>query len=336
MLEDAAGGRLEFTVTVARNVRLRRAKGAICETQVVKTQVAKTPRNLGGVDCTTESATVRVPATSANLGPGYDALGLALALWDEVSVQVSAEPTSVTVEGEGATELPGDESHLTVSSMRAAFGACGAIMPPVRVHCRNAIPQARGLGSSSAATVAGVLAARRLMGPDSMDDATALQVAARIEGHPDNVAPCLLGGFTIAWTDANGARAIRREPAAGLTPVVYVPAARGFTHAARASLPAQVPHADAAFNAARAALAVHAFTGDPSLLWEATEDRLHQPYRAEAAPESAELVSTLRAVGIPAMISGAGPSVLAFSARPPDAPGFQGCALRVCDGARTQ
>ncbi|MGH8792398.1 MAG: homoserine kinase [Stackebrandtia sp.] len=283
----------------------------------------------------TLTATVRVPATSANLGPGFDSLGLALSLFDEVTARPSRRSTFVTVEGEGAGELPDGESHLVASSMRAAFESCGAVAPPVRLHCRNAIPQARGLGSSSAAIVAGVCLARRIMGDGAMTDDDALRVASRIEGHPDNVAPCLLGGFVIAWTDADGARAVRREPASGLAPAVNVPQARGLTRQARAALPELVPHADAVFNVARAALAVHAFTSDPSLLWEATDDRLHQPYRAEAAPESFALTRRLRAEGVPAMISGAGPSVLAFAEHPPPADGFHVRTLRVCDGART-
>jgi homoserine kinase len=151
-----------------------------------------------------------------------------------------------------------------------------------------------------------------------MDDAAALELAARIEGHPDNVAPCLLGGFTIAWTEGAGARAVRLATAGGVRPTVFVPAERGYTASARAALPPSVPHADAAFNAGRSALLTHALTSDPALLFAATEDRLHQGYRAEAMPGTASLVAGLRSVGVAAVVSGAGPAVLALSEVPGD------------------
>ncbi|HLT09754.1 MAG TPA: homoserine kinase, partial [Micromonosporaceae bacterium] len=169
-----------------------------------------------------------------------------------------------------------------------------------------------GLGSSSAAIVAGILLARGLAGAPG-DDAAVLRLAAEIEGHPDNVAPCVLGGFTIAWQDRSGARAVRLDPAPAVQPTVLIPATRGLTAQARAALPAQVPHRDAAFNASRAALLVHAITADPGLLFEATEDRLHQEYRAPGMPETAALLHQLRQVGVSACVSGAGPSVLALS-----------------------
>ncbi|WP_432986343.1 homoserine kinase [Dactylosporangium sp. CA-233914] len=257
---------------------------------------------------------VRVPATSANLGPGFDALGLALTLYDEVEARVTDGGVTVEVTGEGAGELPGDETHLVVRSMRRAFDELGEQPPGLALRCRNRIPQARGLGSSSAAIVAGIVLVRGLVedGPARMDDRAALALADAIEGHPDNVAPCLLGGFTIAWTENGGAAAVRREPAAGIRPVVFVPEERGLTEAARAALPKTVPHADAAFNAGRAALLVHALAGDPGRLFAATEDRLHQDYRAEGMPPTAGLVARLRAEGVAAVVSGAGPSVLAF------------------------
>ncbi|HTJ37340.1 MAG TPA: homoserine kinase [Dactylosporangium sp.] len=257
---------------------------------------------------------VRVPATSANLGPGFDALGLALTLYDEAEARVTAGGVAVAVEGEGAGELPSDASHLVVRSMQRAFEALGERPAGLALRCRNRIPQARGLGSSSAAIVAGIMLARALVedGAARMDDAAALALAGEIEGHPDNVAPCLLGGFTIAWTEDGVATAVRREPAEGIHPVVFVPEERGLTEAARAALPKTVPHADAAFNAARAALLVHALAGDPSRLFAATEDRLHQGYRAEGMPLTAGLVEQLRADGVAAVVSGAGPSVLAF------------------------
>jgi homoserine kinase len=283
----------------------------------------------------------RAPATSANLGPGFDALGLALGLHDELRAEVAAGGVRVTVTGEGAAELPADENHLVVRAMLAAFDALGARPAGVRVACANGIPQARGLGSSSAAIVGGILLARELVvdGPTRMDQAAVLRLAAEMEGHPDNVAPCLLGGFTIAWTEPGGAepggaepggaepggaepglaaRAVSLQPAEGVHPVVFVPEERGLTAQARAALPPSVPHADAALAAGRAALLVHALTTDPGLLFPATEDRLHQKYRAAGMPGTAALVGYLRDAGVAAVVSGAGPSVLALSPVPED------------------
>jgi homoserine kinase len=271
-----------------------------------------------GLTFVSESVHVSTPATSANLGPGFDALGLALALYDDLSAQVTGSGFTVTVTGEGAGELPGDESHLVVRSMLAAFDELGGRPPGVAVQCLNRIPQARGLGSSSAAIVGGIQLARALVVDDPMDDGAALELAARLEGHPDNVAPCLLGGFTIAWSDPAGARAVRLDTAPGVRATVFVPQERGLTATARAALPSAVPHADAAFNAGRSALLVHALTQAPELLFPATEDRLHQGYRAEAMPGTASLVAGLRSVGVAAVVSGAGPTVLALGEIPGD------------------
>jgi homoserine kinase len=273
-----------------------------------------------GLTFVTEPVSVRTPATSANLGPGFDALGLALTLYDDLTARVTGTDHRVTVCGEGAGELPEDADHLVVRAMLATFDELGERPPGLAVQCVNRIPQARGLGSSSAAIVGGVQLARGLVagGPDLLDDAAALRVAARLEGHPDNVAPCLLGGFTIAWTEGSGARAVRLPPAAAVRPTVFIPAERGYTATARAALPSAVPHADAAFNAGRAALLTHALTGDPSLLFAATEDRLHQGYRAEGMPGTASLIAALRSVGVAAVVSGAGPTVLALTEVPAD------------------
>ncbi|MFJ8829576.1 homoserine kinase [Micromonospora aurantiaca] len=267
---------------------------------------------------TTGPVRVRVPATSANLGPGFDALGLALGRHDDVTAEVTDGGVRVSVTGEGAGELPSDERHLIVTAMRATFDALGAQPAGLALECVNRIPQARGLGSSSAAIVAGVLAARALVagGEQRMDDDAALRLAAELEGHPDNVAPCLLGGFTIAWTEPGGARAVSLPVAPAVRPTVFVPAERGLTSVARAALPATVPHADAASNAGRAALLVHALTADPALLLPATVDRLHQEQRAPGMPATAALVGELRAAGVAAVVSGAGPTVLALSEVP--------------------
>jgi homoserine kinase len=249
--------------------------------------------------------TVRVPATSANLGPGFDALGLALTLYDTVSAQIS-ETTSVEITGEGAGELPTDDKHLIVHAMRETFAELGQDPPGIALSCVNAIPQARGLGSSSAAIVAGI----------TLERSDELSLAARLEGHPDNVAPCLLGGFTIAWMSGGVARAVSLQPSPDVAPTLLVPGKRGLTAEARAALPAAVPHADAAFNAGRSALLVHALTRAPELLFEATEDRLHQDYRAAGMPETAAMVKALRERGAAAMVSGAGPTVLVLGPLP--------------------
>jgi homoserine kinase len=273
-----------------------------------------------GLTFVTGPVSVRTPATSANLGPGFDALGLALTLYDDLTATVTGDSFRVTVHGEGADYLPADEEHLVARAMLAAFDALGERPPGVAVECHNRIPQARGLGSSSAAIVGGLQLARGLVvgGERLLGDDDVLRLAAGLEGHPDNVAPCLLGGFTIAWQEGPGARAVRLGVADGVRPTVFVPAERGLTASARAALPSDVPHADAAFNAARSALLTHALTTDPALLFPATEDRLHQGYRAEAMPGTASLVAALRSVGVAAVVSGAGPSVLALSEVPAD------------------
>src|SRR5262245_21617345 len=235
---------------------------------------------------------VRAPATSANLGPGFDALGLALSLHDEVQARVLPAGLSVEVSGEGAADVAdAGEKHLVVRAMRVAFDALGTGQPPgLALRCVNRIPHGRGLGSSAAAIVAGILAARALAGAAVTPDA-ALPLANELEGHPDNVAPCLYGGLTIAWltqggsgglvpprgvwgggsppmpggsggssTRASRARAVRLEPLAEITPVAIVAPAPVSTWVARGLLPPDVPHGDAARNAGRAALLVAALT----------------------------------------------------------------------------
>ncbi len=306
------------------------------------------------------TVTVRTPATSANLGPGFDSLGLALALYDEIELAATPDGgVQVTVEGEGAGDVPGDERHLVVRAVRAGLDLAGAGRPGLRLRCRNAIPHGRGLGSSAAAVAAGLVGARALLtDPGLLDDATLLRLATAFEGHPDNAAAALLGGFTVSWTDAlsglidadaapsgraetgagsdaagPGAHAARQPageplPAAGppdahavrvpvhpaVRVVACVPPGELATSVARRMLPAQVPHADAAFNAARAALLVTALAERPDLLLAATADRLHQGQRSAAMPDSVRLVQALRTAGSAAVISGAGPTVLVFGA----------------------
>jgi homoserine kinase len=246
---------------------------------------------------------VRVPASTANLGSGFDALGLALGLYDEVTVQAADSGLDVQVRGEGAGQVPLDEGHLLVRAIRAVDGTPDGLI----VRCRNVIPHSRGLGSSAAAVVAGVAAGYALVGK-TLDD-RALQLAAEFEGHADNAAASLYGGLVLAWGEGECYRAVRLEPHADLHAMVFIPATESSTKTTRGLLPAQVPHADAAFAAGRAALAVHAVTTAPDLLMPATEDRLHQGYREPAWPDTVRVVEALREAGFPATVSGAGPTV---------------------------
>ena len=285
-------------------------------------------------------AVVRAPATSANLGPGFDAFGLALGLHDQIEAGVTGGGLTVQVNGEGAETAGAGEAHLVVRAMRAAFDTMGGQPAGLALRCTNGIPHGRGLGSSAAAVVSGVLAARALVadGSDRLPDTEVLRLAVDLEGHPDNVAACLAGGLTVAWHPAvvdgcpvsvadvvPGADVIRGErPAArpvrllrfdvltGITAVACIAPGAMATHEARAALPGSVPHADAAANAARSALLLAALTSDPSVLFDATEDYLHQRYRAAAMPATADLLARLRRAGVAAVMSGAGPSVLAL------------------------
>ena len=268
-----------------------------------------------------DQVTVRVPATSANLGPAFDCAGLALTRYDEVDLAVVDPGLSVEVAGVGAGDLPGDERHLVVRAFRAACEELGWTPPGLRVAARNGIPQGRGMGSSAAAVVAGVLGAWALCPEvEGIDLNAVLRLTTAMEGHPDNVAACLLGGFTLSWTDDRGLHADTLHTHDEVLPVVLVPGATLSTHVARGLLPDAVPHADAAFNAGRAALLVHALAHEPGMLFDATEDRLHQRQRAAAMPESAHLLERLRAAGHAAVVSGAGPSLLVLTRRHPDDP----------------
>jgi homoserine kinase len=258
---------------------------------------------------------VRVPATSANLGPGFDAMGLALGIHDEVEVQlVASDDITVEVVGEGAGEVPDGEDHLVVRALRHTLEVAGAPLTGLHMRCVNRIPHGRGLGSSAAAVVSGVVAARGLLAdPGSLDVSTLLRIATEFEGHPDNAAPALRGGATLAWSGPTGPRAVDLEIDPRIVATVLVPEVRLATSRARGVLPAQVPHADAAFTAGRAALLVEVLARRPELLLDATEDRLHQDYRAGVMAATAELVRALRAEGLAATVSGAGPTVLVLS-----------------------
>src|SRR5690625_494466 len=257
-----------------------------------------------------DGARVRVAATSANLGPGFDAIGLALSLWDEVEVQAIAGGTQVEVEGEGQGKLPTGEEHLVIRVLRAALEYVDAPQAGFLLRCRNRIPHGRGLGSSAAATVAGLLLARGVISePEALNDETLLTLDTEFEGHPDNAAPALFGGATVAYQD-QGKPYAARIPLEELEVTVVLPTQELATSQSRGALPAQVPHHDAAFNAGRAGLLALALSGQHDLLMAATEDKIHQPYRTSVMPHTAVVIEKLREAGAPAVVSGAGPSIL--------------------------
>ncbi|HEX3222056.1 MAG TPA: homoserine kinase [Nocardioides sp.] len=259
---------------------------------------------------------VSVPATSANLGPGFDSLGLALELRDELEATVTGSGLGIDVAGEGAGDVARDETHLVVQAMRAAFDVLGEHPSGLLLSCRNRIPHSRGLGSSAAAIVGGIFLARDLVaeGGGAMTVDAAFGLAAELEGHPDNVAPAVYGGLTVAGRSGEAFFATRTTVAPTVRAVAFVPPTGLSTELARGLLPEVVSHRHAAANAGRAALLVAALAGQPDLLLTATEDLLHQPYRRPAMPGSLDLVDRLRADGHAAVISGAGPSVLVLCA----------------------
>ncbi|MBT0568432.1 homoserine kinase [Williamsia sp. CHRR-6] len=268
------------------------------------------------------SCTVRVAASTANLGAGFDCLGLALDLSDEVRVQTTAVGTAVTVTGEGRDGVPLDDSHLVVRALRRGLAVAGASAAGLDVVCVNAIPHSRGLGSSAAAVVSGLAAASGLVVKAGVGDAFSpellVQLASEFEGHPDNAAASVLGAAVVSWTenhdDGHGpryrARRLELHPDIRLT--TLVPRTESSTAQTRGLLPDVVPRADAVFNLSRSALAVVALTADPDCLLAATADRLHQGYRAPVLPETTAVVAALRGAGVAAFVSGAGPSVMAL------------------------
>lgn len=296
------------------------------------------------------TATATVAASSANLGPGFDSLGLALSLYDEIVVETVESGLTVTVEGEGAGQVALDSSHLVVRAIEAGLRATGCTAPGMVVRCRNDIPHSRGLGSSAAAVVGGLAAANGLVAQTDSPPMTVeqlVQISSAFEGHPDNAAAAVLGGAVVTWTEGSGAQArysaapLRLHPDIHLFPAV--PQVRSSTAETRVLLPEQVSHTDARFNLSRAALLVVALTERPDLLMAATEDVLHQPQRAAAMPASAEFLRVLRGCGVAAVLSGAGPAVLALSTGP-DLPaeavefgathGFTIAEMAVGDGVR--
>ena len=268
----------------------------------------------------TRTLRVCVPATTANLGPGFDALGLALDLWNEaLFTRRTDTQVIVTITDEGADSLPTDAQNIIATSARRTFQLAGQQPLGLTIACHNRIPLSSGLGSSAAAVLTGIVGANALMGAPLNQDAV-LKLAVTIEGHPDNVAPALLGGLVVCLADGEGIIAHKMEMTANRKPVHITLALPEFelsTKSARAALPAQVPHADAVFNLSRAVLVCEALTtGNLDLLAAAMHDRLHQPYRLPLIPGAQEAIEAARGAGAAsAVLSGAGPSVAAFSAQ---------------------
>lgn len=265
-------------------------------------------------------ATVTVPASTANLGPGFDTLGLAVGVYDTVEVEVTPSGLQVEIFGEGADDLPRDNSHLVVKAIRSGLKAADVEAPGLRVVCHNSIPQSRGLGSSAAAAVAGVVAANTLAG-SPLDQDRLVQLSSEFEGHPDNAGASVLGGAVVSWTDipVDGQskpqyRAVRIPVDSSIRAVALVPDFHASTTAVRAVLPSHVTHTDARFNVSRTAVMTAALQSHPELLWEGTRDRLHQPYRADVLPVTAEWVNRLRNRGHAAFLSGAGPTAMVLTA----------------------
>ena len=260
---------------------------------------------------------VQAPATSANLGSGFDAAGIALDWWDSLEVTVDRdgrEPVPMRVDGEQAGQVPTGPGNLVRLAMERLAAATGASLPPVRLALVKGFPLGRGFGSSAAAVALGLLAARELVAP-GLPDAEVLALASELEGHPDNAAACLAGGATLSWRDGAGARARPVEVHPDLVAVALVAAAPMATVEARRLLPDQVPFATAARIAGRAALLPLALAGDFGLLAAATEDELHQPARLAGQPAAAALLARLRGRGHAAFVSGAGPSLLLLAPR---------------------
>lgn len=264
-------------------------------------------------------ANIKVPATSANLGSGFDSAGLAVALYDDLEIRTTDAGFTAEIEGEGQNYLPTDARHLIITQIRARLDEMGWHLPGMTLKATNRIPHSRGLGSSAAAHIAAALAVKALLPVDAQitnDDL--LQWASEAEGHPDNVAPAVYGGMTLSWHDhqveKSKYRSLRLAAHPQLTPVVAIPANPLSTAAARTLLPANVPHSDAVANAARAALLIPAMTTNPELLFAATQDWLHQQYRQPSMPETLRFMESLRADNHAAVVSGAGPTLCVFAA----------------------
>lgn len=268
-----------------------------------------------------QRVTVRVPATSANLGPGFDSLGLALDLHDTLTVQtLDSTELEFQLSGEGAESLPRDATHLTVRTIDAALAKLGYARSGLRIEADNVIPHGRGLGSSAAAIVAALLAVRELL-PEAQRPALdwVFHFGSELEGHPDNVAPALFGGLAVSWQEQGNYCSAKIPVVPSIRPVIAIPETELSTEAARAMLPSSISHQSAAANSGRAALLLHAMSAAPEFLFAATEDYLHQEYRAQAMLGSAQLLRAWRKAGLAAVISGAGPTVLVLAKSPEEA-----------------
>ncbi|MGD1279799.1 homoserine kinase [Mycobacterium seoulense] len=269
-------------------------------------------------------ASAVVSASSANLGPGFDSIGLALSLSDEIVVETTDSGLVVLVEGESAEQVSLGPENLVVRAVECGLRAMGVRAAGLVVRCRNAIPHSRGLGSSAAAVVGGLAAANGLVAQvdssEPLSDAQLIQLSSEFEGHPDNAAAAVLGGAIVSWIDNSGDRPRYSAVSVRLHPDIHlycaIPQERSLTAETRVLLPAHVSHDDARFNVSRAALLVVALTDRPDLLMPATEDVLHQPQRAPAMPASAEYLRLLRRNNVAATLSGAGPALIALSTEP--------------------
>ena len=261
------------------------------------------------------SVSVKVPASSANLGPGYDSLGISLAYFDELRVTRISQGLEFELTGEGADVVPHDVTHLVVRAMQQCWAVLGIEeLPGLRIVAHNRIPHSRGMGSSASAIVAGVAAANALLPVElRLNSQQLLQVCSDMEGHPDNVAPSLLGNFVISWGTAADWHSLPVSVHPQILPVVAIPDYEVSTQRARELIPAQLSHTDAARNSGRTALLSQALTTSPEYLFDATVDFLHQGFRAQAMAPSAALVDFLRSKGHAAVTSGAGPTVMIFA-----------------------
>jgi homoserine kinase len=262
---------------------------------------------------------VQVPATAANLGPGFDSFGLAFGMHDRYVAQILDEGgLDIDVTGEGSADVPRTDKNLLVKAMYKGFDYLGGKPKGLAVRALNVIPHGRGLGSSASAIIGGLVLARSLVltGTEKMSDEALLNLATEMEGHPDNVAAALFGGATIAWQDTSHGKSIAHAVHIPVDPrikvMAFIPATPLATKKARSLLPESIPFVDAQRNSTNTALLTQALTIRPDLLFAATEDFLHQTYRQEAMPSSFALMTKLRAAGVAAIISGAGPTVLAL------------------------
>lgn len=262
---------------------------------------------------------VRVPATIANLGPGFDALGAAVRMHLEIEIEPRRDSIEVMVEGEGAEQLPADDTNLVIRSMNTFFDHVGRRPPGFAVRVKNPIPIASGLGSSAAAVVGGLFAARAVTGR-TVPQSEMVQLATSLEGHPDNVMPALLGGLVVCYREAERSelRYLRLDPSDRLVPILVVPKEGFSTSEARRALPNDVSFVDAQFTASRAALLVAAITSGAGsdILADAMDDRLHEPHRMRLMPETSAVHMEIKDAGLPVALAGAGPSLLVVVPRP--------------------